>query len=418
MLYSQTLWSSLAAQSVQFIPADWNAVRVAIAANPTAFGFISVSNAVGQTACSKPTNVTTAWALLCSSNPAAPSHFVTPNADQIYLFADDQHLTTAGQKIEADYYYSLIVAPSEISFLAESEIQTRLDVITGIQQQIDLSQRQRRAGFNVWVNGDISSLEIANRNPGFPGDPSAPVSATAGIDYHWHNGVLVGCAIAVGTLTPGFDLGGGFTQNEAAGSIYAGYRGPLLWGDVVGTYGSLRDSVNRVVPIGITRQSNTGATDGSDLSLAAEIGSDLVTGWLTHGPIAGIILQKVHIAGFTETGSFTSLTFGDQARDSAITALGYRASFEMGPLRPFAQVVWDHELASTDRQVTASLTTIAAPSYSLPAVEVGRDWATATAGINVQIGGGLTGLASFTAQVGQSGVTNYGGLIGLNYAFD
>ena len=28
-------------------------------------------------------------------------------------------MTTAGQKIQADYYYSLIVAPSQISFLPE-----------------------------------------------------------------------------------------------------------------------------------------------------------------------------------------------------------------------------------------------------------------------------------------------------------
>jgi hypothetical protein len=29
-----------------------------------------------------------AWALLSSSNPAAPSHLVSPNSEQTYLFAD------------------------------------------------------------------------------------------------------------------------------------------------------------------------------------------------------------------------------------------------------------------------------------------------------------------------------------------
>ena len=33
-------------------------------------------NAVGQTACTKPATVTTAWALLCSANPGAPSQLV------------------------------------------------------------------------------------------------------------------------------------------------------------------------------------------------------------------------------------------------------------------------------------------------------------------------------------------------------
>jgi outer membrane lipase/esterase len=80
--------------------------------------------------------------------------------------------------------------------------------------------------------------------------------------------------------------------------------------------------------------------------------------------------------------------------------------------------VWDHEFDSLNRSVTASLTTTAAPSYSMPAVVLGRDWATATVGTQVRIDRSWSGLVSFTAQIGQQNVTNYGGLIGLNYAFD
>jgi outer membrane lipase/esterase len=69
---------------------------------------------------------------------------------------DGIHLTEAGQLIVADYYYSLLVAPSEISYLAETAIQTTFGMITGIQQQIDLSQRQRPAGWNGWINGQLS----------------------------------------------------------------------------------------------------------------------------------------------------------------------------------------------------------------------------------------------------------------------
>ena len=68
--------------------------------------------------------------------------------------------------------------------------------------------------------------------------------------------------------------------------------------------------------------------------------------------------------------------------------------------------------------VNASLTTVAAPSYSMPAVVVGRDWATATVGTQVRFSQSLTGLASLTAQLGQTNATSYGGVIGLNYAFD
>lgn len=417
LLMSQDTWSALSAAGVSFIPADINAVRLAIAADRTAFGFEFIDTALGHTACTRPAGVTTAWALLCSSAPGAPSTFATPNADQTRLFADDQHLSTAGQKILGDYYYSLIVAPSEISFLAEDAVQIRFGVVQGIQQQIDISQRQRGPGINIWLNGDLSHLSIRNGNPGFPTDPDTPVSGTAGMDYRWLNGLLVGAAVTVGSQTPAFSLGGDFRQNEVAGSVYAAYRAGPLWGDVIATYGALDFDVNRIVPVGITLQGNTASTRGSNSSLALEAGYDQALDRLTHGPVAGITLQQVKIGGFTETGSFTSLSFGDQTRDSAVTALGYRASYDAGQFRPFALVVWNHELASPDRLVTASLTTVAAPSYAMPAVLVGRDWATGTVGTTLNITKDFTGLASFTAQVGHTGVTSYGGRIGLNYAF-
>jgi outer membrane lipase/esterase len=418
LAYSQALWSGLAAQGVNFIPADFNAVRLAIDASPGSFGFTSTSNAIGSTACTAPAGVTTAWALLCSSNPNAPSHLVSANADQTFLFADDGHMTTAGQKIAADYFYSLIVAPSAISFLAENPVVSRLGTVAGIQEQIDIARRRPNAGFNVWITGDISSLKMNNSAPGFPGDSSTPISGTAGLDYRWQNGFLLGAAITTGAQTPGFELGGRFKQDEIAGSLYGAYaRGPA-WVSMIGTYGALRYDVNRVVPIGITLQNNNGSTDGSNVSLAAQGGYDFKTGGLTHSPVIGLTLQQVKVGGFTETGGFTSLAFDAQTRNSAVSALGYKASIDLGVFRPFAQIVWDHELASTDRPIRTSLTTIAAPSYEMPAVQLGKDWATATLGTTVKFTGGLTGLASFTTQIGQTGVTTYGGRIGLNYAID
>jgi outer membrane lipase/esterase len=258
LAYTHALWSDLAARGVNFIPADFNSVRVAIAADRAAFGFQFIGNGAASTACTEPVvggvTITTAYALLCSSNPAAPSHLVSPDAAQTHLFADDQHLTTAGQKIQADYFYSLIVAPSEISFLAENAVQSRTVTVAGIQDQIGISRQRQTAGFNVWINGDVSSLKIDNPAPGFPGDPSTPLSGTVGLDYKWASGYLLGAAITMGTQTPGFELGGSFRQKEIAGSVYGSVvKGPT-WASVIGTYGALRYDVNRIVPIGITMQ--------------------------------------------------------------------------------------------------------------------------------------------------------------------
>ena len=422
LAYTKALWSGLAQRGVNFIPGDFNAVRVAIAANPSAFGFQFVGSSAAQAACTQPTVggtlLTTAYALLCISNPnpadpIAQSHLKTADAAQTHLFADDQHLTTAGQKIQADYFYSLLIAPSQISFLAENAVQARTGTVAGIQDQIGISRLRQTAGFNVWINGDVSSLKINNPAPGFPGDPSTPLSGTVGLDYKSTTGYLLGAAITTGTQTPGFDLGGKFKQNEIAGSIYGGYLKGPSWASVIATYGALDYDVNRIVPIGITLQNNNGKTSGSNTSVAFQGGYNFVYGALTHSPVAGLTWQHVNIGGFTETGGFTSLGFDDQTRDSLISGLGYKAAYDLGRFRPYMQAVWNHEFAA-DRTVRASLTTIEAPSYEMPAVKLGRDWATATVGTTMNISSAFTGLASFTAQAGQTGVTTYGGRVGLN----
>jgi outer membrane lipase/esterase len=309
------------------------------------------------------------------------------------------------------------VAPSEISFLAENAVQSRSSTVAGIQDQIGVARQRPTAGFNVWMNGDVSSLKIANPAPGFPGDPSTPLSGTVGLDYKSANGFLLGGAFTTGTQTPGFDLGGKFKQNENAGSVYGGYlRGPS-WASVIATYGALDYDVNRIVPIGITLQNNNGKTNGSNVSVALQGGHDFVLGAVTHGPVAGLTWQHIHIGGFTESGSFTSLAFGDQTRESLISGVGYKASYDLGRFRPYVQAVWNHEFAS-DRTVRASLTTIEAPSYEMPAVKLGRDWATGTLGTTMNISNAFTGIASFTAQAGQTGVKTYGGRVGLNYMFN
>ncbi len=286
-------------------------------------------------------------------------------------------MTTAGQKILADYEYSLLVAPMEISFLAETAVKTRAAIVDSIFNQIAISQRQRKAGtFNVWVTGEAMprSRSIPAR-PAFPAIPACRPRVTAGIDYAIASNMIVGAAFSWGQTTQSFDLGGNFKQTEVAGSLYGAYKAGPWWGRAIGTYGGLNYDVNRIVPIGITLQSNTGSTRGHNTSFAAEFGYDFTiplgaapagmpresaaapAPWpqITHGPLVGIVLQHIHVDGYTETdqfaaiGGFTALSFGDQTRDSAVTELGYQASIDLGKWRPFAKLVWDHELAPLDR---------------------------------------------------------------------
>jgi outer membrane lipase/esterase len=186
---------------------------------------------------------------------------------------------------------------------------------------------------------------------------------------------------------------------------------------MIGTFGALHYDVNRAVSLGPVLFQNNTTTNGTSMSFAVRTGYNAVVGPLTHGPVIGLTLQSVHIDGFSESGNVTSLAFNEQYRHSSVGVLGYQARFDFGMFQPFAKVLWNHEFVTHERYVTTSLTSTVAPSYSLPAIQLGRDWASATAGVSVGLGQGVTGLVSFTGQLGQDKMTTYGGQVGVNVAF-
>jgi outer membrane lipase/esterase len=449
--YDQALYGGLAAAGINFVPVSGKAIADAIGLDPGRFGLTNVSPGFAVThqggACINPApgngnggTIASAWAASCTT-------LVAPNAAQTYLYADDLHYSAAGQLIEGTYAYSLIVAPTEMSFLAEAPVVTRRSVVDSILNQIPLSQGQRAVGsFNGWISGGLSSLAMSSSLPGFANDPGTPGMVTAGVDYLWAPNWLAGAAVSVGTTRQTLSLGGDFRQNEYALSAYAAFAGGPLWLDAIASYGGLRYDINRIVPIGVTTISNASSTNGDNASSAAELGYNFSTSFgqgaaarlptkapvaaaltLTHGPVAGILVQRINVDGFAETdpfaadpsGGFTALRFGSQHRNSAVTELGYQASLALGIWQPYAKLVWNHELASTNRLVSATVPEIAfAPSFTMPAVLFGKDWVTATLGTRVAFGRGVSGYASLTGQTGQSGVASYGGQIGLNVALD
>jgi outer membrane lipase/esterase len=105
-LYTQAVWNGLKANGINFIPADINTVWNNVLLKSGQFGITNTN--VNTPACAAPSN-----AFQCG-----PANYVTPNADKTYFFADGPrspdggfHQTTAVQKIIADYYYGVIVAP-------------------------------------------------------------------------------------------------------------------------------------------------------------------------------------------------------------------------------------------------------------------------------------------------------------------
>lgn len=125
------------------------------------------------------------------------------------------------------------------------------------------------------------------------------------------------------------------------------------------------------------------------------------------------------IKEFTESGvsGVTALSFDEQKRDSTVSQLGWRIMADVGRFQPFAEATWNHEFEDSDREVTADLSTIAAPAYSMDAVPIANDWGTVSLGTSFKASERLMLIASFSTMVGNQQLESHSGELGVNVNF-
>ena len=130
-------------------------------------------------------------------------------------------------------------------------------------------------------------------------------------------------------------------------------------------------------------------------------------------------MQEARVYGFTETGEtgVTALSFDRQTRESVVCQLGWRALIDAATWQPFGELNWNHELASQNRMVGATLTTVVAPTYYMDAVPVATDWATLSLGSYYKLSPRAVLRAGASAMLANPQMQNYGGDLGLNVSF-
>jgi outer membrane lipase/esterase len=105
--YYADLFNDLNSLNVKFTLADFQSVQKVIFANPSAFGFTSISNVDGPGGTAlinpDPALIPNSWALYGTT-----ALLRSPDAAQTSFWADDEHLAAAAQQIEGDYFYSLV----------------------------------------------------------------------------------------------------------------------------------------------------------------------------------------------------------------------------------------------------------------------------------------------------------------------
>lgn len=397
--YGANLWSALSAEKVSFIPADIDSLVKYIVQNPIIFGFTDAS-------------------VLPANSPSPVSALVailSPSEHQNFLLIDELHFTTAGQKIVADYEYNLLAAPSQMSLITEGGVQCGLARTATIQSQIDLSLQHRGPNdINIWTIAGANYLKIQNAS-GFTTGSGTPFSVSAGVDYQTTCGLIVGAAFTVSDQRQDFSTGGHFDQTDQTVSLYTALKAESVWGNALATYGQFQDKISRQVPLGNFIDENNSDPTGHSLAFALRIGRDMKFGPVTTGPVVGMVMQKVKLNGFTENGTtgITALSFDEITRHSLICQIGWRISTDIDAWQPFAEAKWNHECSEKNRTVTASLSTVVAPAYSMDAVPVTSDWATISMGTSYKLNSRVMLQGSVSALAFASEVTSYRSDLGL-----
>ena len=305
---------------------------------------------------------------------------IQPGATTDYLFADSVgHFAPAAQNIFADVVYNLLIAPIQISMLAEVPMQTRSATIGVINNQIPLSFKKNDQTLNFWTTESVSRNETNYGKTGVPDSYGVPITGTVGFDMklspEWIGGIST--SFIHTNQTFGSDLGE-FTQKETALSAYTGYKSAddSVWANTIVSYGFISNDIERNVKIGITNQKLTGKNiDSTNTSLAFFGGYNFknnsgLSSSIIHGPVFGAKIQKIKVDGFTDNNENSvpapiQLQFHEQNLTSKIVSAGYQVYYPYSSvIEPFAKFSLDHDFGDTMRKITQNQTSNTdIPSY-------------------------------------------------------
>jgi len=396
--YNSTLNATLDAAGVQAIRLNTNLLVNEILANPTAFGIANTT----IPAC------TTQSSLICTS-----ATLVSPNAPQTYLFADGVLPTTKGHQILADYAYSFIVAPQQISALGDAPFAVEEASFRALDGRMwsNVNGPRPRSKFEAWAAYDYGNIDMSAGPNNGTGHQNTVV---VGGDMKLSDKFLIGVLFAYADQKGDFGgPGGGYKLKQPVGAVYAGYgEGPWYLGATVGG-GSLDYSdINRVIPLGPLMRTETGQTRGNEFTARLLGGYWFQWQDLLHGPWARVAYQQSTVKSYAETGSdSTALVYGEQRPDQLLWSLGWQVTGTIAGIRPFARASWEYDSLNNNRSVSASSVTLGG-SYSIPAPKPDNNYALFNLGASADFGG-ITGFVYGSATAGKGDGNYYAITVGI-----
>jgi outer membrane lipase/esterase len=195
---------------------------------------------------------------------------------------------------------------------------------------------------------------------------------------------------------------GEFDQHDATLGGYIGWRSGSAWVDGQLSYSRVNYDLDRRVELGRAERIHHGETDGKVLTLGAEGGWEFGAGSFKHGPVIGVLSQRIDIDGFAEDQATlsTSLAYPDQSFNSLIGKVGWQAHIDAGAVMPYARLTVDREFEDQPEQAFARSQTLSATGdYAVPGVQFDDTYATLqfgartkVLGLDADVGASLTQL--------------------------
>jgi len=381
-VFNQSLIRQLGQIDAEIIPLNIPVLIDEVLASPEQFGLAGGQNLVGT--CYSGSN--------CVENPVYGINGVTPDPTRL-LFNDSVHPTIAGQQLIADYAYSILSAPWELTLLPEmayASLRAHQDELRNQWQ----TPWQATGQWQAFVSTGAQDLDFDDQRSAASADGHG-YNLTVGGSYRLNDAWRLG--VAGGVYRQKLEAGeqdSDYKLDSYLATAFAQFRQDRWWADAALTAGHLDyHDLERTFALGVNERSEKGDTDGEAWAVTARLGYNLAAEasiWQL-APFISADYARVKVDGYDEKSArSTALGFDDQERTSRRLGLGMLGSVQVLPsTRLFAEVAQEHEFEDDQQDVTMHLTTLPANDFTLTGYTPHSDLTRASLGVSHELAAGV-----------------------------
>ena len=307
----------------------------------------------------------------CTENARYGINSATPDPTKL-IFNDSVHPTEAGQRLIADYAYSLLAAPWELTLLpemAQGTVRAHQDELRN-QWQADWENWQAVGQWRAIVSAGGQHLDVDSQSSGASADGSG-YNLNVGGSYRLNEAWRMG--VAAGLYRQNLEAGhndSDYKLNSYMATAFAQFQQNRWWADAALTGGKLDyDNLKRKFDLGASEGAEKGDTDGSLWAFSTRLGYDIAQpGSQWHlSPFVSADYASVDVDGYSEKSNrATALTFDDQSRDSKRLGLGIQGKYNFtAQTQVYGEYAHEREYEDDVQKVNIALNTLPANDFTL-----------------------------------------------------